>query len=169
VDLIFASGNGVGRVEDSWFSHASKASVLGYPALICPAEELIYMKAFVMARERFDGADINHLILACGPELDWRRLIDRFGNQSAILLAHLVMFQFVYPSERRKVPDWVMEELMRSQRSDAPWDQKVCRGTLLSWDQYLVDVQKWGFADARVKPFGPLTQEQVDRWTRAEK
>lgn len=169
VDLIFASGNGSGRIDESWFPHASNASVLGHPALICPAEELIWMKAFVMARERFDGADINHLILARGPTLDWRRLIDRFGGQSAVLLAHLVLYQFVYPSERAKVPAWVLEELMLKQRSEQPSPRKVCRGTLLSWDQYLIDVRKWGFADARVKPIGPLTQEQVDRWTRAEK
>ena len=169
VDLIYASGNGSGQIDDSWFPCASRGSVLGHPALICAPEELIYMKAFVMARERFDGADINHLVLACGPELDWRRLIDRFGDRSAILLAHLIMFQFVYPSERQKVPDWVTDELIAKHWSEAPWNQKVCRGTLLSWDQYLIDVQKWGFADARVKPYGPLTQEQVDRWTKAEK
>lgn len=169
VDLIFASGNGSGRIDDSWFPHAPRASVLGQPALICPLEELIWMKSFVMARERFDGADINHLILACGPQLHWRRLVERFAADYEVLLGHLVFFQYVYPSERQHVPGWVLEDLFRRSRSEPPATQKICRGTRLSWDQYLIDMRKWGFKDARVKPTGPLTQEQVDRWTRAEK
>lgn len=169
VDLIYASGNAPVRIEADWFEHAGRASVLGVDALICPVEELILMKAFVMARERFDGADVNHLILACGPVMDWRRLIDRFGLEYSVLLAHLVMLQFVYPSRRDQVPRWVMSELMETHRAEPQWDTNICRGTMLSWDQYLVDVQQWGFADARVKPNGSLTQEQVDHWTKAEK
>jgi hypothetical protein len=34
-------------------------------------------------------------------------------------------------------------------------------GTYLSKDQYRHDVQEAGFADARVKPLGPLTPEEI--------
>jgi hypothetical protein len=33
-----------------------------------------------MERERFDGADVAHIILAYGDRLDWRRLLERFGS-----------------------------------------------------------------------------------------
>lgn len=168
VDLIFASGNGSARIDDSWFPHAPKASVLGEPALICPMEELIWMKAFVMARERFDGADINHLILT-SDHFDWRRLIDRFAADYEVLLGHLIFYQYVYPSQRQKVPEWVRDELMQRSRQEPVGSQKVCRGTRLSWDQYLIDVRRWGFTDGRLQPYGSLTQEQIDRWTKAEK
>ena len=35
------------------------------------AEETLWSKAFVMERERYDGADVAHLILAHGERLDW--------------------------------------------------------------------------------------------------
>ena len=39
--------------------------------LVAPAEESLWCKAFVMERERFDGADVAHIILAYGDRLDW--------------------------------------------------------------------------------------------------
>lgn len=46
-------------------------------------------------------------------------------------------------------------------------DSKVCQGTLLSRAQYLVDVDEWGYEDARVTPRGSMTPEQVAVWTAA--
>ena len=66
VDIIFSSGNAVATVDDEWFAHAPKANVLGLPARLSPAEEMIWSKAFIMERERFDGADVLHLLLRCG-------------------------------------------------------------------------------------------------------
>jgi hypothetical protein len=50
---------------------------------------------------------------------------------------------------------------------DAP--DPVCYGTLLSWSQYLGDVLGGSFRDARIRPYGNLTPEEVARWTAAEK
>ena len=78
---------------------------------LCPAEEAIWHKAFIMERERYDGADVMHLILRCGEQLDWARLLRRFGDHWRVLFAHLVMFNFVYPGEHTKIPTWVLEHL----------------------------------------------------------
>jgi hypothetical protein len=127
----------------------------------------------VQARERFDGADIAHLIQARGHHMDWRRLIDRFAggknDGERVLLAHLMTFGFIYPAEKDKVPQWVIDELMTRIRREPPANDKVCRGTMLSWDQYLPDITERGYADARVKPYGNLTRDEVDRWTAAPK
>src|SRR4051812_15792099 len=64
IDVIFSSGNGIASVDDGWFEHATSEMVLGVPVKIAPAEETLWSKAFVMERERFDGADVAHLILA---------------------------------------------------------------------------------------------------------
>ena len=64
IDLIFSSGNGVAEVDDEWMAHATPGLVLGLPVPLCPAEEMIWSKAFVAERERYDGADIAHLIRA---------------------------------------------------------------------------------------------------------
>jgi hypothetical protein len=44
-------------VDDLWFAHATPGDVLGIPVRLCPPEEMIWSKAFIMERERYDGAD----------------------------------------------------------------------------------------------------------------
>ena len=137
VDLIFGSGNGVAIVDDLWFAYARPGQVLGVPVRLCPPEEMIWSKAFIMERERFDGADIAHLIQACGRDLDWRRLLGRFGRRWRVLLSHLILFGFIYPGERTIIPDAVMAHLLRrlererAGRGGRPrvrWD-RCCRGS----------------------------------------
>ena len=173
LDFIFRSANGMCEVDDPWLDAACPGDVLGRPTPLCPAEEIIWSKAWVMARERFDGADIAHLIQARGRELDWKRLVKRFasGNNGGerILLGHLLFFGFTYPAERDKVPAWVLDELMVRVRAEPGADDKVCRGTMLSWDQYLPDVKERGYADARITPHGALSRAEVERWTNAPK
>jgi hypothetical protein len=172
IDVIFSSGNGVAVVDDQWFEHATEQNVLGLNVLVAPAEETVWSKAFVMERERFDGADVAHIILAYGDRLDWGRLLERFGPHWRVLLAHLVLYGFIYPSARSRVPAWVMQELLDRLRPelDAPdADDPVCYGTLLSWSQYLGDVFGGNFRDARIRPYGSLTAEEVARWTSADK
>ena len=43
------------RVDDEWFAHAAESEVLGRRLQLCPLEELVWSKAFVQERERFDG------------------------------------------------------------------------------------------------------------------
>jgi hypothetical protein len=170
VDVIFNSGNGIARVDDGWFEHAVTAPVLGVSVLLCPVEETIWSKAFIMERERYDGADIMHLILACAEQLDWARLVTRFGTHWRVLFSHLCLFGFIYPAERRRIPSWVMAGLMGrlegELRTPAP-TQKTCQGTLLSREQYLVDVARWGLTDVRHTDASSMTPDDVRSWTRA--
>ena len=170
IDVIFSSGNGIVRVDDAWFAHAGRAEVLGVPVLVCPPEEGIWARAFVMERERYDGADVAHLLRCCAATLDWPRLLHRFGDNWRVLYAHLVLSGFVYPAERKRVPAAVMRELSArlatEEAAAAPVDT-VCRGTLLSRAQYLIDVGRWGYADARLAPYGTMSAADVEAWTRA--
>ncbi|HYE17191.1 MAG TPA: nucleotidyltransferase family protein [Tepidisphaeraceae bacterium] len=169
VDFIFRSANGLCDVDDEWLSHAVPGQVLTRPAPLCAAEEVIWSKSFVCARERFDGADINHLIRARGDTLDWDRLLHRFTGYEEVLLAHLMMYRFVYPGERDRVPQRVLDRLTEIDRARPQAEGKVCRGTMLTWDQYQVDLCQWGYQDARILPGGHLTTAEVDEWTRAPK
>lgn len=152
VDLIFSSGNGVAVVDDEWFTHARTGTVFGHRCLIAPAEEVIWSKSFVNERERYDGADVNHLILKAGREMDWVRMMRRFDRYWEVLFGHIMMFRFAYPSERDTIPDWVMAELMRRTLEtikDGNWPQKLCRGNLISRVNYQVDISRFGFDDGR--------------------
>jgi hypothetical protein len=166
VDLIFSSGNAIAEVDDTWFQHAVPSQVLGYPARLCPAEEMIWSKSFIMERERFDGADVLHILYACGARLDWRRLLERFGEEHwRVLLAHLVMFGFVYPGARGRVPEWVMQLLVESLARESDSDGAalpLCRGPILSREQYLVDLYEWGLEDARRRR---MSDHEIARWT----
>jgi hypothetical protein len=168
VDFIFSSANGLCPVDGAWFKHALKCTMWGVPVLLCPIEEVIWTKCFVMERERFDGADVCHLIEARGETIDWRRLIDRFGDQWRVLLGHLVFYSFIFPDRREVVPRWVLHELTeRMQRERHAERDRVCRGTLVSREQYLVDLRERGYEDARVPPHGDVPIEQIDFWTDA--
>jgi hypothetical protein len=170
IDIIFNSGNGMCPVDDAWFEHSEESTVLGLPVRICPAEEMIWSKAFVQERERYDGADVIHLLHARGRALRWRHLLARFGAHWQILLAYLVQFGFVYPGEQDRIPRWIMRQLLNRAlnelRAERPLT-RVCRGTLLSRSQYVVDVSRWGYSDARRWPAGPMSPDSVRHWTRA--
>jgi hypothetical protein len=168
VDIIFSSGNGIARVDDRWFAHAPAATFLGEPVRVIPVEEMIWSKAFVCERERYDGADINHLLRAHADALDWPRLLERFGPHWRLLFSHVVLFGFVYPTERQRVPAAVMTQLLDRLRDEVTGPaatDPVCRGTLLSRIQYLIDIDDWGLRDGRLD--SGLAPAEARAWTEA--
>jgi hypothetical protein len=173
VDLIYGSGNGVARVDDRWFEKAPEDEVLGIPVRLIPAEEMIWSKSFIMERERFDGADIAHVLHARHAELDWQRLLERFGEDNwRILLTHLLLFGYIYPEDAGRVPSALMDELLKrasdlTHRGDPDAAGKLCRGTILSRSQYLVDVEQRGYRDARLEPLGAMSAADIAHWTKA--
>jgi Uncharacterised nucleotidyltransferase len=168
VDIIFNAGNGFCPVDQVWFDYSSIATVMGEQVRLCPPEETIWQKAFVMERERYDGADVAHLLRACGRDLDWWRLIDRFGANWRVLFGHLVLFGYIYPDDRELIPAWVMTLLMQQLQRDrdpAVPPAHVCWGTLLSRKQFQADTEEWGYADPRLPPFGVMSAEQLADWS----
>jgi hypothetical protein len=155
IDIIFSSVNNICLVDDSWYEHAGKGEFVGLPVKFIPAEELIWCKAFVQNRERYDGADINHVILRYGEKLDWRRLLMRLDPHWHLLLAHLILFQFVYPSDfHRIIPKWIFDELMdraRGQYDLPPAVVRVCRGPVIDNTQYSIDVKEWDYRSYTIK------------------
>lgn len=178
IDLIFSSGNGVAKVDDAWFEHAVDADVLGRRVRLMPAEEMIWSKAYVQERERYDGADVLHLMRQAGPDLHWTRLLTRFGGHWRVLLSFVVLFGFVYPGQRHRIPAWVTDELLERLRTEPiPHPESgiaghaatspVCNGTLISREQYLFDLEHVGDQDPRVEPLGPMTKDELEIWTAA--
>jgi hypothetical protein len=172
VDVIFGAGNGIARVDDLWFEKAPEDEVLGIPVKLIPAEEMIWSKSFIMERERFDGADIAHILHSRSSDLDWPHLLDRFGDHWRVLLAHLLLFGYIYPEDADRIPSATMDRLLQrvseiTHRGDPDANGRLCRGTLLSRSQYLVDVEQRGYRDARLEPIGPMTAKDIAHWTAA--
>lgn len=170
IDVIFRSSNGVSEVSDTWFEHAIDDVMYDVPVKLCPPEEILWTKMLIMERERYDGADVAHLLLTISDRLDWQRLLGYFNEHWRVLLSHLILFGFIYPSERTRIPDWVMHQLVQrleQELGSASPTQRLCQGTLLSRAQYLVDTEDWGYRDARLQPTGSLTGAQTAQWTAA--
>ena len=171
IDLIFNSGNGVTPVDGRWFHDNPQADVLGVPVRVANMEDSLLSKAFIMERERYDGADIAHLLQVNAERLDWASLLDRFGPNWRVLLAHLTLFGFIYPGERHRIPAWVMDKLIArlaaESRQPPVQDPHICAGTLLSREQYLHDVEQLGYLDGRLTPASTMTPEDVAQWTDA--
>ncbi len=150
VDLIFGAAHGLWVVDDTWFEKAPTITFFQQKVKLIPPEELFWCKALVLDRTKYDGADINHLILKKGKELDWKKILTRMEAYWEILLTHVLNFRFVYPSERELIPKWLIEELINRvehQLSAPTPKEKVCRGTSISRTQYIIDVEEWGFYD----------------------
>jgi hypothetical protein len=149
IDIIFDTVNSICKVDDSWYQHAVKADFKGLQVLLIAPEELIWAKIYVQNRERFDGADVNHLILKQGKELDWKRLMVHLEQHWHLLLSQLINFQFVYPSDYHDIiPRWVFDELMtraHEQYDLPPSLEKVCRGPIIDQTQYSTDIKEWNY------------------------
>jgi Uncharacterised nucleotidyltransferase len=169
VDLIFRAGNGLCEVDNSWFEQAQSSDFLGLHVKLCAPEEMIWMKAYIMERERFDGADIAHILQSCAEKLDWPHLVRRFGPDWRVLLSHLVLFGYIYPGERDKIPSAIMDDLIERLRNEkrTAGANRICRGTLLSRKQYLLDIQRRGFRDARLEARVHMNAKDIAHWTKA--
>ncbi|MGC4070395.1 MAG: nucleotidyltransferase [Polyangiaceae bacterium] len=167
IDVLYNSANGLTEVDDEWFEYSTEAELFGRVVRFVPVEEMLWSRCSVQERERFDGADVAHLLLRCGSSLDWQRLLKRCQGHDAMLLGHLIFFDYIYPTERC-VPDWVGEELTRRIRIKAPPTERICRGPNLAPHQYRTDIENWGFIDARRRPHGPLRLDEIARITPAD-
>jgi hypothetical protein len=193
VDFIFGMGNGMGFVDAGWFRHSRPGILAAVPVRIAPPEELIWHRLFIGERHRFDMADVVHLILHRGHELDWDRLLDRVGAAWRLLLSQVHFFDFTYPDHRDRIPgsarkrlrdleleaervavenasrrdgaaasgvaDPIVEEDEIVGRRDG--EGPLTRGTLLSRYSFAIDVNEWGFHDARLQRIARVRHDPI--------
>lgn len=144
VDLISGMSNAVIRVDQSWIDRAFDSEVFEVPVKVLAPEELIASKIFVTFRERFDGADIAHVVYAAGNSMDWNRLISLVGDHWQMLLWALTLFHYVYPSSKA-VPMLIWDELLTKLRADLdnPDEKAQFRGSLIDEKMFAIDIREW--------------------------
>ena len=145
VDLITGMSNGVIFVEDSWIQRAQPAVVYGVTTQVLAPEELVASKIFVDKRERFDGADIAHIIYGTYGCFDWKRELELVKENWELLLWSLMLFRYVYPACSHYVPKEIWRELLgRFERELANPDRKAkFRGSLVDERMFAIDVNEW--------------------------
>ena len=149
VDLITGMSNGVVAVDESWIERARPATIVGVATKVLAPEELLISKLFVIRRERFDGADVAHIIYASSGELDWARVLRLAGEHWEMLLWSLILFRYVYPGQTKYVPQWLWQELLSrlTREVASPNPQARFRGSLVDDKMFSIDVKEWGLDD----------------------
>jgi hypothetical protein len=149
VDMITGMSNGVVRVDYSWIRRASRTEVFGCSVRVLAPEELIASKIFVTRRERFDGADICHIIYGTRGKFDWQRLMSLSGEHWEMLLWSLVLYHYVYPASSDYVPREIWDELLHRFKVELQHPNKDAgfRGSLIDDKMFAIDVTEWGKRD----------------------
>jgi hypothetical protein len=152
LDLLFAVRHTTSlRVGPAWFASCRQAKLLGVPTCLLAVEELIASKIYLASRDRFDGADIAHLILVREGQIDWRHVVELLGGDEEILLWHLLFFEIVYPGHADYLPVDLMERAFGRMRRDRERRRgsRNFRGMLLDPQMFAVDRDEWGYQDTR--------------------
>jgi hypothetical protein len=151
IDLIYGMGNGLALIDAAWYRHSRAGILAATQVRVAPPEELLWHRLYVSERHRHDMADVLHLIVCRGDELNWGRLLRRLHQHFRLLLAHIHLFDFVYPGHRGRIPDEVREQLheLAAESNEDVGDPDVCQGTLISRFSFSIDVNEWGFRDLR--------------------
>lgn len=155
IDIIFDTVNNICTVDDTWYEYATQGEFAETQVNFIPPEELIWCKIYVQNRERFDGADVNHIILKQGKHLDWQRVLKLLNPHWHLLLSQIINFQFVYPADYHEIiPKWLFDELIA--RANAQYDlplavEKVCRGPVIDQTQYSIDIKEWNYKVSTIK------------------
>lgn len=206
IDLIYGMSNGIGFIDSAWYENSQPAILAATPVRVAPPEELIWHRLYIGERHRFDMADVVHLILHLGQDLDWDRLLDRVGEDWRLLASQLHFFDYAYPQHHDRIPRNVREHLLERSNAAAgePADQAavpstriseeeaaaagvatnekgeatgegdrssggaqgrpaelLCRGTMLSRFSFAIDVNEWGFRDARLQRVALIRAEPI--------
>ncbi len=86
--------------------------------------------------------------------MNWHHLLQRLDPHWHLLLAQILLFQFVYPSDfQHIIPKWLFDELIRRamEQYELPSTiEKVCRGPLIDQTQYEVDVKEWNYKSCTI-------------------
>lgn len=170
VDLITGMSNGLITVQDSWIERSRPAVIYGVETRVLAPEELVASKIFVAKRERFDGADIAHVIYGTYGEFDWKRELELVGPHWEMLLWSLMLFRYVYPAQSHYVPSEIWCDLLTRFAHEVknPNPNALFRGSLVDENMFAIDVDEWELANllkdarkVRLKQIGQLKAKSV--------
>jgi hypothetical protein len=152
VDLISGMSNAAIVVDDSWMKRTQPAIIAGMESRIISAEDLLGSKLFVTRRERFDGADIAHIIYRTQGRLEWGRILELAGENWEIVLWALILFRYVYPAHTDYVPAPLWQDLLSRYMHlvQHPDPTAPFRGSLIDENIFSVDINDWGLEDLQL-------------------
>lgn len=107
VDLIWEMANHHDRMDESWLRRGREAIIHGTRLKMLAPEELIWLKLFVVQRDRCDWPDILSVLNFQADRMDWEHLLDLVGDESGLLGGLLSVFRWMCPRRARAIPESV--------------------------------------------------------------
>lgn len=104
VDLIWGTPNRRSEVDSTWIAEARQLSLRNHTLEVVPAEELVWIKLYVLQRDRCDWPDVINLLYATSASLDWDRLVELLGEDIPLLYGALATFAWVCPNRVGEIP-----------------------------------------------------------------
>jgi hypothetical protein len=146
VDLITGMSNAVLVVDPSWIERSRPATIVGIQTRVLAPEELLASKLFVTRRERFDGADIAHVIYGTQGKIEWEHVLELVGEHWEMLLWALLFFRYSYPAQTNYVPASLWRDLLGRFAATIANDQPEAafRGSLVDDNMFSIDFKEWG-------------------------
>ena len=168
VDIITGMSNAVIVVDQSWIERGVPCEMFGVPIKVLAPEELVASKLFVTRRERFDGADVAHVIYGTRGNFDWQRVLDIVGEHWEIVLWSMLLFHYVYPAHAGYIPRRTWDDLIGRLRDslDHPDPHARFRGSLIDPPMFNIDMAEWGlpnlleeYRERRTPKLEPLAEK----------
>lgn len=150
-DLLFGFWNGRLKTIQNWLERSKPANFDGMTVSLISLEDLIYSKIYLAGRDRFDGADIVHLIRNAKERIDWTLVIDQLGDDSILLLWYLLFYDYIYPGQLRvEERELVLGFFKKVRKSWSVTSSSFhCRGPLIDPFSFKSDLEEMGYNDPR--------------------
>ena len=104
VDVIWGTPNRRTEVDELWHRNASRMLLRSELVDVIPAEELLWIKLYVLQRDRCDWTDLINLLYATAGVLDWDRVRERLAGDLPLLTGLLSVFAWVCPDRIAAIP-----------------------------------------------------------------
>lgn len=103
VDFIWAMANQRASVEEHWLHGGPLLEIRGHRVRVCPIEEMIRAKLYVLQRDRCDWPDVMRLLEQREEKIGWEHLIMRLGEDRSLLAGLLAVFGWIDPAAARTI------------------------------------------------------------------
>ena len=104
VDIIWATPNRRTEVDELWFENSRRVTIHSEVLEVVPAEELVWIKLYVLQRDRCDWPDVINLLYCTSKVIHWKRLVDRLEGDLPLLAGLLTVFAWLCPDRMGDIP-----------------------------------------------------------------
>jgi hypothetical protein len=110
VDVIWAMANHRSQIDELWMS-GPVVELRRRHVQVLPVEALLWDKLYILQRDRCDWQDVLNLLYSAGRDVNWPNLLERMGEDSALMAGALSVFRWLSPGRAQALPPLVWERL----------------------------------------------------------